>query len=168
MRQVVLVGLMGTGKSTVGTLVAARTGRRFVDVDLVITAETGKTVRELWEEGGEAAYRGLESETVLRVLAAETPSVLAAQAGAVLDPAVRTALAGHLVVWLRTDPTTLAGRVRPDDHRPLLGDHPAETLAAMAHDRSDLYRAVATATVDTDGRPPDAVAASVIELLDQT
>ena len=134
MKQVVLVGLMGSGKSTVGSLVAARTGRVFVDVDIVIAQETGQTVRELWEAGGEASYRKLESEAVLRVLAGNVPSVLAAPGGVVLDPKVRAALAGNVVVWLRTRPTTLAGRVHVGDHRPLLGDRPAETLAVMADD----------------------------------
>jgi shikimate kinase len=165
MRSVVLVGLMGSGKSTVGALVAARTGRAFVDVDAVIEHETGKTVRELWEEGGEAAYRSLESDAVLRTLRDDTPSVLAAPGGVVLDPVVRSALAGRFVVWLRTRPTTLAGRVRPGDHRPLLGDRPAETLGIMAEERGDLYQQVATATVDTDGRTPDDVADVVIGLL---
>jgi shikimate kinase len=148
-KQVVLVGLMGSGKSTVGALVAARTGRVFVDVDIVIAEETGKTVRELWEEGGETAYRSLESDAVLRVLASDTPS----------------ALAGSVVVWLRTRPTTLAGRVHAGDHRPLLGDNPAETLAAMADERSELYRKVATATIDTDGLTPDAIADVMVRLL---
>ncbi len=165
MKQVVLVGLMGSGKSTVGSLVATRTGRVFVDVDIVIAQETGKTVRELWEEGGEAAYRKLESEAVLRVLAGDAPSVLAAPGGVVLDPRVRAALAGNVVVWLRTRPTTLAGRVHVGDHRPLLGDRPAETLAVMADARSDLYRQVATAIFDTDDCAPDTVADGVIKLL---
>ena len=165
MKQIVLVGLMGSGKSTVGALVAARTGRVFVDVDVVIAAETGKTVRELWEEGGEVAYRTLESEAVLRVLAGNIPSVLAAPGGVVLDPTVRAALADHVVVWLRTRPTTLAGRVHVGDHRPLLGDKPIETLAMMDVERSELYRQVATATLDTDGRAPDDVAAAVVGLL---
>jgi shikimate kinase len=165
MKQVVLVGLMGSGKSSVGALVAVRTGRAFVDVDIVIARETGKTVRELWEAGGEAAYRRLESEAVLRVLAGEVPSVLAAPGGVVLDPTVRAALAGHFVVWLRTKPTTLAGRVRVGDHRPLLGDKPAETIAAMARERADLYSQVATAIIDTDDRAPDAVADMVVGLL---
>jgi shikimate kinase len=156
---------MGSGKSTVGALVAARTGRVFVDVDVVIAAETGKTVRALWEEGGEAAYRKLESEAVLRVLADDIPSVLAAPGGVVLNATVRAALAGQCVVWLRTRPATLAGRVRVGDHRPLLGDKPAETLAVMAVARSDLYRQVASATLDTDGRSPDALAAAVVGLL---
>jgi shikimate kinase len=165
MTHVVLVGLMGSGKSTVGALVAERTGRAFVDVDMVIAQETGKTVRALWEEGGEAAYRHLESEAVLRVLRDDTPSVLAAPGGVVLDPRLRAALTGNLVVWLRTSPTTLAARVRPGDHRPLLGDHPAETLAAMAAARSNLYEEVATATIDTDGRTAAEIAADVIGLL---
>jgi shikimate kinase len=166
-RQVVLVGLMGSGKSTVGTLVAKRSEREFVDVDLVIEAETGKTVRQLWEEGGEAAYRQLESAAVLRVLHDDRPSVLAAPGGVVLDPAVRAALVGSVVVWLRTRPSTLAGRVRPGDHRPLLGDRPAEILAAMSDERSALYRDVATATIDTDDHAPDDIADMVIGLLAQ-
>lgn len=165
MKQVVLVGLMGSGKSTVGALVAARTDRVFVDVDIVIARETGKTVRELWEQGGEAAYRKLESDAVLRVLAGDTPSVLAAPGGVVLDPTVCAALADHFVVWLRTRPTTLAGRVHVGDHRPLLGDEPADVLTVMADERSDLYHQVATATLDTDDRAPDAVAEAVVGLL---
>jgi shikimate kinase len=165
MKQLVLVGLMGSGKSTVGTLVAARTGRVFFDVDRLIEQETGKTVRELWEEGGEAAYRSLESGAVLRVLAGDATCVLAAPGGVVLDPAVRAALADTFVVWLRTRPRTLAGRVHPGDHRPLLGDRPAETLAVMEETRSGLYREVASATIDTDDRAPEAVADMVIGLL---
>jgi shikimate kinase len=165
MKQVVLVGLMGSGKSTVGALVAPRTGRVFVDVDAVIEHETGKTVRELWEEGGEAAYRHLESAAVLRILRDATPSVLAAPGGVVLDPVARDALAGHVVVWLRTTTSTLAGRVRPGDHRPLLGEHPAEALAAMAATRGDLYAEVATSTIDTDHLAPAAIADAVVGLL---
>ena len=82
-----------------------------------------------------------------------------------LDPVVRAALADSLVVWLRTSPSTLAGRVRPGDHRPLLGDSPAETFAAMAEMRSELYRQVATAIIDTDDRAPEAIADEVVGLL---
>jgi shikimate kinase len=164
-KTVVLVGLMGSGKSTVGALVAQRTGRALVDVDAVITARMNKTVRELWEEGGEAAYRYLESQVVLEVLGDDAPTVLAAPGGVVLDPLVRAALAHGLVVWLRTSPSTLAGRVRPGDHRPLLDDHPAETFAAMAEMRSELYREVASAIIDTDGRAPETIADEVVGLL---
>jgi len=162
---VVLVGLMGSGKSTVGALVAQRSGRALVDVDTVITERMSKTVRELWEAGGEAAYRYLESEVVLETLREDTPTVLAAPGGVVLDPLVRAALADSLVVWLRTSPSTLAGRVRPGDHRPLLEDRPAQTFAAMAEMRSELYRQVATAIIDTDGRAPESIADEVLGLL---
>jgi shikimate kinase len=164
-KQVVLVGLMGSGKSTVGALVAPRVGRAFVDVDAAIERQTGKTVRELWQQGGEAAYRHLESESVLRVLRDPAPTVLAAPGGVILDPAVRAALADSFAVWLRTNASTLAGRVHPGDHRPLLGDRPAETLAAMADARAELYRQVATATIDTDTLSPEAVADAVVGLL---
>jgi shikimate kinase len=165
MKPLVLVGLMGSGKSTVGALVAQRSGRKFVDVDAVITARMSKTVRELWEEGGEAAYRYLESDVVLEVLRDDAPTVLAAPGGAVLDPVVRAALADCVVVWLRTSPSTLAGRVRHGDHRPLLGDEPAKTFAAMAETRSELYRQVATAILDTDELAPGAIADVVLGLL---
>jgi shikimate kinase len=164
-RHVVLVGLMGSGKSTVGELVARRTARVLIDVDAAIVSRTGKTVRELWEEGGEAAYRHLESQEVLTLLGSSTPAVLAAPGGVVLDPAVRTALEDAFVVWLRTRPSTLAGRVRIGDHRPLLGDRPYEALAAMSESRLQLYEQVATAVVDTDDVTPEALADMVVDLV---
>ena len=100
------------------------------------------------------------------MLRGDTPSVLAAPGGVVLDPMVRAALAGSLVVWLRTRPSTLAGRVRPGDHRPLLGDRPDETLAIMADERSGLYRQVATTTIETDDLTPEAVTDLVVGFLD--
>lgn len=164
MTPIVLVGLMGSGKSTVGRLVADATERTFVDVDVTIAARTGKTVRELWEDGGEAAYRTLESEAVHAALARDDV-VLAAPGGAILDPAVRSALAGAFVVWLRADPTVLGRRVRTGDHRPLLGADPAADLATMASERSALYAAVADLVVDTDTHDPDGAAISIIERL---
>jgi shikimate kinase len=164
-KAIALVGLMGAGKSTVGALVAARSGRTFVDVDDVIASRTGKTVRELWEEGGEGAYRDLESKVVLEALSARPDVVLAVPGGAVLDSAVRAALAGAFVVWLRADPVTLAVRVRHDDHRPLLGDRPREVLATMAQERRGLYAEVADLVVDTDGHDPVSVADVVLDAL---
>ena len=154
MTPVVIVGLMGAGKSSVGALVATATGRPFVDVDLAIEAGTGKTVRELWEEGGEPAYRHLESQAVLKTL----------ERG---DDVVLAALGAAFVVWLRADPATLATRVEHDDHRPLLGDRPFEVLTSMAAERDSLYGSVADLVVDTDGRDADTVAAAVLDELDR-
>jgi shikimate kinase len=163
MTSVVMVGLMGAGKSSVGARVAAATGRVFVDVDRDIQRRTGKTVRQLWEEGGEPAYRHLESEVVLETLAQDDNVVLAAPGGAILDPAVRAALGPPFVVWLRADPSTLAARVEHDDHRPLLGDHPLVVLTSMARERAGLYGSVADLVVDTEGRDTAAIADIVVE-----
>ena len=145
--KVVLVGLMGSGKSTVGALVAAATGWALIDADVAISSLTGNAVRELWEGGGEG------------------PCVIAAPGGVVLDPAVRAALVDAFVVWLRTDPATLAGRVRPGDHRPLLSDRPFEVLRSMAVDRSHLYAEVADVTIDTDHVDTQSVAAAILQHL---
>lgn len=166
MSQVVLVGLMGSGKSTAGRLVAARTGRTLIDTDLAIVSRTGRTVRELWEQEGEQGYRRLESELVLDALAADEPLIVAAPGGVVLDPEVRERLVAHLVVWLRADPATLASRVRRGDHRPLLGEDPLVVLSAMATDRDELYRDVADAVIDVGEHDPAAVAQQVLDLLD--
>jgi len=164
-KQAVLVGLMGSGKSTIGQIIAERTGRSFVDVDVAIAARTGQAVRQLWEEGGEAAYQHLQSEEVLQTLCAGAPVVLAAPDGVILDPAVRSALQDAFVVWLRASPATLADRVRPGDHRPFLGDHPYEALSAMADSRSGLHGQVAHAVVDTDGVAPEAAADIVVNMV---
>ena len=164
MSAIVLVGLMGSGKSTVGRLVAARLEQGLADSDTAIQAATGATVRELWESGGETSYRALESRVVLDAIAQDPPVVIAAPGGVVLDPAVRAALRSAFVVWLRADPATLAARVRPGDHRPLLGDDPQAVLARMAVERAALYGEVADAVVDVDGLEPDHVAELVLEL----
>lgn len=163
MGTIVLVGLMGTGKSTVGRLLAARLGLPLVDSDSVIAERTGATVRELWEQGGEAAYRRLESQIVLDALATPEPAVVAAPGGVVLDPAVRQALGRAFVVWLRAEPQLVAARVGHGDHRPLLGADPATVLSQMAGERASLYASVADLIVDVDDLSPEQVADAVIE-----
>jgi shikimate kinase len=162
---VVLVGLMGSGKSTVGALIATATGRTLIDTDTAISTMTGQAVRQLWEEGGEEAYRQMESQVVLDALDGTVHCVIAAPGGVVLDPVVRAALVDAFVVWLRTDPATLAERVRPGDHRPLLADRPLEVLSAMALDRAHLYADVADVTIDTDLVDAESVATAVLQHL---
>jgi shikimate kinase len=159
---IALIGLMGAGKSTVGKLVASELQLGFMDVDEAIVEQTGATVRQLWEAGGEAAYRVLESRIVLETLAAPNPQVLATPGGAVLDPAVRRALEPAFVVWLRADPEVLATRLEEDSHRPLLRDDPAGVLRRMADERSEIYRNLADLTADVDAQSPEAVADLVV------
>lgn len=166
--QLVLVGLMGAGKSTIGRIVADRLGRQLVDTDDAIQHRTGKSVRELWERGGEAAYRALESSVVVDALRDATPLVVAAPGGVVLDPAARHAMKDAFVVWLDVDPSILATRVRPDDHRPLLGRDPRAVLSTMAVEREHLYREVADTIIELgDDIDPATAAQQVIDAFDR-
>jgi shikimate kinase len=160
----VLVGLMGSGKSTVGRLLAARLHRPFFDSDEMVEARTGRTVREIFETDGEAAYRPLETDALLAALDSPEPAVIAAAGGVVLSPVNRAALrqrAGE-VVWLRASPALLVQRALRQDHRPLLERDPATTMAQMAADRAALYTEVADEIVDIDDLSPAQVADRVV------
>jgi shikimate kinase len=164
---VVLVGMMGTGKTTVGKIVAGRLGRPFSDSDDVIEARTGRTVKQISHEEGVAAYRVHETQVLLDALASNLPSVIAAAGGVVLSAANRTALraADATVVWLKADPLLLVDRVTSAGHRPLLDDDPAGTLQRMFREREHLYRYVADAIVDIDGRDVTQVVDAVLEAI---
>jgi shikimate kinase len=155
----VLVGMMGAGKTTLGKAVARRLGRPFLDSDEVIQVRTGRTVREIFEADGEAAFRELETEALADAVERPEPSVIAAAGGVVLAARNRALLrrAGR-VVWLHAPPEVLAGRVRQGDHRPLLADDPLGTLRQMEIDRAALYREVADDVVEVaDARKSDLV-----------
>lgn len=164
----VLVGLMGSGKTTVGRIVAERLGRPFLDSDDVVEARTGRTVREIWRSDGEAAFRRLEREALRDALAADKPSVIAAAGGVVLSADNRAALndAHAVVAWLHADNATLVARATSGEHRPLLDADPAGTLAQMAAEREPLYRDVADVVVDTGERSAADVAEEIIGILD--
>ena len=163
-RHLVLVGLMGVGKSTVGRVLGERLGRRVVDSDAVIEARTGRTVREIFEADGEDAFRVLETEALLDALAEPEPTVIAAAGGVVLRPHNREALrsSGARVVWLAADPAVLVERVRSGGHRPALDDDPAGTLRRMHETREPLYREVADLIVSVDGRSVGEVVEAIL------
>ncbi|HEX7131299.1 MAG TPA: shikimate kinase, partial [Iamia sp.] len=110
---VALIGMMAVGKSTTGRAVAEHLGARFVDTDEVIEARTGRTLRELWQEGGEDAYRPLEREAVHAALAETTPVVLATPGGVAVDDAMAAYVVGPHVttVYLRASLDTLVRRI---------------------------------------------------------
>lgn len=149
-----LVGLMGSGKSTIGALVASDLHLPLVDVDDAVRARTGCTVEELWRHGGEDAYRPFEREIVVEALDASTPAVLAAPGGVVDDPGALDAVARrHVgVVYLRADPELLARRVQQDSQpRPLVGTDPHGVLAAQHTARDGRYRSLAHLVLQVDG-----------------
>lgn len=163
-QHVVLVGLMGTGKTTVGRALAERLHRQLFDSDLLIEARTGRTVRQIFQDEGEPAFRALETEVLIEALAETTPSVIAAAGGVVLSEQNRRALkaAQAKVVWLRAEPDGLIDRVRGGGHRPALDDDPAGTLRRMHQTREPLYREVADMIVSVDGRSVHDVAEAVL------
>jgi 5-deoxy-5-amino-3-dehydroquinate synthase len=152
MRSVVLVGLMGSGKSTVGRRLAVRTGRAFVDLDAVIERRSGKSIPQIFHDETEAGFRSRETGALLEVLAENQPIVLATGGGLVVSEANRRALelADATVVFLNGSPEVLADRIGADANRPLLGDDPAEALTHLQRERQNLYMAVADATVSVD------------------
>jgi shikimate kinase len=160
----VLVGMMGAGKSTVGRIVAHRLDRPFLDSDAVIEERTGRTVREIFATAGEQAFRDLETAVLGEALASDEPSVIAAAGGVVLSPQNRSMLseADARVVWLLADPELLLQRVRSGMHRPLLDDDPAATLQRMWDEREPLYREVADAIVSVDHRTVAEVVEAVL------
>jgi shikimate kinase len=166
---ILLIGMMGAGKSTVGRILARRFGCVFRDSDEEITAKTGRTVAEIFASRGEAAFRAEEKAVLARALTSPVPAVIAVAGGAVFDPDSRRRIrqSGH-VVWLRASPNVLAVRVAPlgvvFDHRPLLAHDPRGTLKRLEAMRRPVYTSLADAIVDVDWLPP-AVAAERAERL---
>lgn len=163
-QHVVLVGLMGTGKSTVARSLGERLHRPVLDTDAVVEERSGRSVRELFAELGEPAFRDLETEVLRDVLSSPTPSIIAAAGGVVVREQNRDLLraSGARVVWLCADPATLVDRVRGAGHRPLLDDDPAGTLQRMAEQRAPWYREVADAIVLVDHRSVGEVVEAVL------
>jgi shikimate kinase len=156
-RNLVLIGMPGSGKTVVGRLLAERLGRPFVDTDEVVEAE-------LPQSEGTRAFRYLEREAV-RGVSALRGQVVAVGAGAVTDPANVTALraTGDLVLLDASD-AELAARLATCENRERLWDapEPRTGLAAMRSRREGAYRSAATHTVDTSGRTPEEVAGAVL------
>ncbi|MDO8391964.1 MAG: shikimate kinase [Actinomycetota bacterium] len=163
-QHVVLVGMMGVGKTTIARVLSVRLSRDVWDSDQVIEHRSGRTVRSIFAEDGEPAFRALESEVLLQALASPIPLVIATGGGVVLAEANRRALceSGARIVWLCADPATLVDRVKSGGHRPLLDHDPAGTLQRMMSEREALYREVADAIVLVDNRSVSEVVEAVL------
>ena len=163
---VVLIGLMGAGKSAVGRVLAERMGRAHLDADHEIEAAAASTIAEIFARDGEAFFRRREAEVIRRVLSG-APGVLSTGGGAWMSEAVREAVGRQGVsVWLRADLDTLWGRVRGRAHRPLLqAEDPKGVLGGLLDARSPAY-ALADLTVDSlPGRDVPATAEAVLDAL---
>jgi len=161
---VILVGLPGSGKSTVGRLAAGLLGASWVDLDVVIEQRAGKPVARIFAEDGEPAFRALEAELGDGVLAGE-PVVFSPGGGFITDPARRRRVIDRgLAIYLVTSPAVAASRVVEAANRPLLeGRDPAERMAELLRQRRDGYLE-APEKVTTDTATPRDVARRVAEL----
>jgi shikimate kinase len=156
---IVLVGFMGAGKTTVGTLLAAKLGLPFTDSDQVIEQRAGRPVRQIFAEDGEPAFRALEHEVIAELLDGP-PIVLALGGGAAEHPQTRNKLATSQVVYLHVSYAQALQRVGGDPgSRPLLA---RPDLAGLYERRLGVYAGVATMTVPTDGRDPLAIAEDIL------
>jgi shikimate kinase len=164
-RHVVLVGLMGAGKTTVGQRCAELLERPFVDTDELVVAAAGVPFDDIWSAEGEQGFRLRERLAVADAAASPTPLVISCGGGAVLDAENRRALrARGVVVLLTASSAALASRLSNDNSRPLLiGDDKTATLERLSALRQPAYEAAAHLEVDTENRSVDDVAATVVK-----
>ncbi|MFC8278323.1 shikimate kinase [Streptomyces sp. NPDC057271] len=162
---VVLVGPMGSGKSTVGALLAERLGVPYRDTDADIVAAQGREISDIFVDEGEPYFRELERQAVATAVA-EHAGVLALGGGAVLDEDTRTLLAGLPVAYLSMDVEEAVRRVGLGAARPLLAVNPRRQWRELMEARRPLYTEVARVVVATDDRTPEEVAQAVLDALE--
>lgn len=161
----VLVGLPGSGKSTIGRRLAKALGVGLLDTDVAIEQRTGRSIADIFATDGEQEFRRIE-EDVVRAALADHDGVLSLGGGAVTSPGVGAALAGHTVVYLEISAAEGVRRTGGNTVRPLLaGPDRAEKYRALMAKRAPLYRRVATMRVDTNRRNPGAVVRHILSRL---
>lgn len=163
---IVLIGLMGAGKSAVGRVLAERLGGGFVDTDDQLVRESGRSVSELFAEEGEAAFRQRELQALSSVLGREEVAVVATGGGVVTTEEGRALLSSvEPVVFLDVSVEAALARVGDARSRPLLAGDPEGRLRALAAERRPSYLAVADVSVDVSGRSLAAVVDDILEAL---
>lgn len=163
--RVFLVGMMGSGKTTVGRRLGILLGWPYYDNDELVRRAGGVDTREVQEQQGVAALRQAESAALTVALTTGGPLVAGVAAGVVTDALDRERIrSGGFVVWLRASLDTLTRRVAGTD-RPWLGDDPRAALTKLYAGRADLYSSVADFVIDVDELPADVVAARIAAAL---
>ena len=164
--RILLVGLMGSGKTTVGRALAELTGWPYLDNDALVEQVAGRTARQLLAAAGESALRLAEADALDAALSTPPPAICGVAAGTVTSPRNRQALTDRgIVIWLTADPATLATRAVGAIHRPWLEEDAEGWLRETAAERDPLYRAVADLVIDTQDQSPDEIAADLRDRL---
>ena len=156
--------MMGSGKTTIGRLLADRLGFAYRDSDEEIERKTGRTVREIFETHGEAAFREEETAALRVAIEGDADAVIGVAGGAVLHPANRDCIArAGTVVWLRGPMELLAERASRGEHRPLLDGDAEGALRRLYRQREPIYAELADLVVDIDGRTPAQIVDLIVE-----
>ncbi|HEX9282283.1 MAG TPA: shikimate kinase [Gemmatimonadales bacterium] len=163
-KHIVLIGLPGSGKTTVGRLVAEQLHAGFVDIDAILARREGKPINLIFAEKGEGAFREMERKEMETTLASQ-PAVIAPGGGWAAQPGAIAAAKLHaLVIYLRTRPETAAQHAAPEGTRPMLiGEDPVARMRQLQKEREPFFRE-AHAQVDTDRKSPPQVANEVVRL----
>lgn len=162
-RRVILIGMMGSGKTTVGRGLAAATGWEYVDNDELLRRRYGMTSRQLLAAQGERALREAEANALAMGLELPPPVIVGVAAGTILDDANRERLAaGGTVVWLRATAATLVKRAMDATHRPFVDADGEAWLHRAVVEREPLYTSIADVVVDTDTGTPQGTVAAIL------
>ena len=165
-KNIVLVGLMGSGKSAIGRTIAKKLGRRFIDTDRFIERKSGKTITEIFDESGESQFRGFEKE-IIKKISQYVGIVIATGGGAIRDPENFAYLKeSGWIIALYASPATLYKRIEGKRIRPLLlnQEDPVKKLEEILNERKVMY-AKADFQVDTEGKEIEQIADEIINLL---
>lgn len=164
-RCVVLIGPPGSGKTTVGRVLAELWGVELRDTDQAIERQQGQSISDIFMDEGESRFRELEQAEVLSSLASHA-GVLSLGGGAVMDPVTADALSGRTVVFLEVGIADAAKRVGFDRSRPLMALNPRAQWSRMMDTRRSTYERLATFSVQTAGRTPQDIAAEILQRLE--
>jgi shikimate kinase len=167
-RGLALVGFRGTGKTTVGRLLASAMNRRFVDVDREIECRSGRSIAAIFAETGEAAFRDWEECTLAEVFELYPEAVVATGGGSVMREHNRSQMrAFGQIVWLTADPDELARRLQTDERGqdvrpPLTSKGVIEEISHVLRERLPIYQRLADLVIETGGKSPEEVASAIL------
>lgn len=166
MAAIVLVGVPGAGKTTVGKLLAKSLNQEFFDSDQVIEAQVGKSVSEIFTQDGESVFRSLEHDVIVQLLQ-NSVGVLALGGGALGNPETRVAVKGANTIWLVAGLAQAVDRVGMNRNRPLLLGNVRGQLAELMTAREPLYKEVSTIVIDTSKLTPNEVVSDILTELEK-